>query len=61
MEYIYWIFYLGGAVIGTLIFYYIVVAAVKNGILEANEVIEKAKLEMRLAELKAKQDPDKKA
>jgi len=60
MDPIYWIFYLLAAVFGTLIFYYVVCAAVKNGILEANVAIEKAKLEKRLAELKEKQDLDKK-
>lgn len=61
MDLIYWIFILIGAIAGMLIFYYLVAAAVKAGILEANGVIEKAKLESRLAELKAKQESDKKA
>jgi len=37
----YWIFGLLGAIFGTLIFYYITVAAVKNGIIEAHKEIEK--------------------
>ena len=61
MPYIYGFLYIAGAVLGTVIFYYIIVAAVKNGILEANVVIEKAKLEKRLAELKEKQELEKKA
>jgi len=41
MYFLYALLYLGAAVIGTLIFYYVVCAAVKNGILEAKKATEK--------------------
>ena len=44
---VYWILGLGVVAIGMLISYYIIVAAVKNGIIEANKVIEKSKTESK--------------
>jgi len=41
MQYIFWFLYLAGAVVGLLIFYYVICSAVKNGILDAKKEIDK--------------------
>jgi len=53
MDYVIWLLYILGIIIGFVIFYYIIKAAVRDGHVEAVALIDKKRKDERDAEKKA--------